>query len=93
MDSRFLYEIVMEPSLIHTHALLRAADLSGASAGRFMGVGSPATFSPVLRSVVFMMSIFLLAFYHTLSILCTTIAVAAPPPLQIAATPYSPTFN
>jgi len=30
---------------------------------------------------------------HTESILCTTIAVAAPPPLQIAATPYSPTFN
>jgi hypothetical protein len=31
--------------------------------------------------------------YSTLAILCTIIAVAAPPPLQIAATPYSPGFN
>lgn len=27
------------------------------------------------------------------STICTTIPVAAPPPLQIAATPYSPFFN
>ncbi len=30
---------------------------------------------------------------YTDSILCTTIAVAAPPPLQMAATPYSPGFS
>jgi hypothetical protein len=30
---------------------------------------------------------------QTESILCTIIAVAAPPPLQIAAQPYSPGFN
>lgn len=28
--------------------------------------------------------------FYTVSTRCTTIAVAAPPPLQIAATPYSP---
>lgn len=31
--------------------------------------------------------------FYTLSIRCTTTAVAAPPPLHIAATPYSPTCN
>ena len=31
--------------------------------------------------------------YSTLSTLCTIIAVAAPPPLQIAAQPYSPGFS
>lgn len=34
-----------------------------------------------------------ISYIYTLSILCTTRAVAAPPPLQIAATPYSPTFS
>ena len=40
-----------------------------------------------------LLELFQFSLFYTLSIRCTTRAVAAPPPLHIAATPYSPTCN
>jgi hypothetical protein len=46
-----------------------------------------------LHSSIFLFNPFTIAYNSSTPTLFTTIPLAAPPPLHIAATPYSPTFN